>query len=448
MSLDRAALKLSLMGMAAASIEWYDFLLYGTAAALVFPTVFFPATMPPFVALIASFSTFAVGFIARPFGGILFGHVGDKIGRKKALVSALLLMGLATMLIAFLPSYHAAGAFAPLTLVLMRLAQGLAVGGQWGGATLLATESAPSARRGLYGGIAQAGVFIGVLLANVAVLAASGITTPEGFMTYGWRIPFLFSGALVGLGLVVHYRVEETEAFKRLQQAAAEREGAAASARRSRPPLLAAVRTYPSRIVLAAGILLPLHAVFYVVVTYAIAYGTSASGLQLPRSTMLGGVLIAQIIAAPITVLAGALSDRFGRRPIITTGIGLMGIWALAFFPLIETRSFAWISVALTLAACSNALAYGPLGTMFAELFDTGMRYSAMSLAYQLGAILGGGFVPIIATTLFARFHTNTWTALYITFASSVALICLSRLQETAAEMQLTPASTARAVES
>jgi len=425
------------MGLAGASIEWYDFLLYGTAAALVFPTVFFSATMPPFVALIASFSTFAVGFIARPFGGVLFGHLGDKVGRKRALVAALIMMGLVTTLIGFLPPYHIAGVFSPLALLLLRVAQGLAVGGQWGGATLLATESAPGFRRGLYGGIAQAGVFIGVLLANVAVLAASALTTPESFMSYGWRIPFLFSVMLIGVGLWVHFRVEETQAFRQLQQDAAtdpprNSASAAVLTRQQRPPLLVALRTCPGRILLAAGVLLPLHAIFYVVVTYAIAYGTSASGLHLQRTTMLGGTLIAEIVAVPIIVLAGALSDRFGRRRVIGTGIAMMGLWALAFFPLIETRSFVWIAAALTIAASCNAVAYGPLGTMFAELFDTRMRYSAMSLAYQLGAIAGGGFVPIVATALYARFHTNTWTALYILLSCVVALICLSRLQETA----------------
>ena len=439
-------LKLSLMGLAGASIEWYDFLLYGTAAALVFPTVFFPATMPPFVALIASLSTFAVGFIARPFGGILFGHLGDKVGRKITLAAALMLMGLATTLVAFLPSYQSAGVFSPLALVLLRFAQGLAVGGQWGGVILLATESAPRSRRGLYGGITQAGVFVGVLLANVAVLTASTLTTPQGFMTYGWRIPFLCSVVLVGLALFVHFRVEETEAFRQLHRpqssppdsvrapsSPTESASAAPSPLQSPLPLLAALRTCPGRVLLAAGVLLPLHAIFYVVVTYAIAYGASASGLRLPRSTMLGGVLIAQIVAAPVSVLAGALSDRFGRRRIIMTGITLLGVWALMFFPLIDTRSFMWITVALTVAACCNAMAYGPLGTMFAELFDTRMRYSAMSLAYQLGAIAGGGFVPIMATVLYSRYHTNTWTALYITLTSALAVLCLSRLQETAA---------------
>jgi MFS family permease len=443
MTQNSSALRLSLMGLAGASIEWYDFLLYGTAAALVFPTVFFPAAMPPFVALIASFSTFAVGFIARPFGGVLFGHIGDRVGRKRALVAALLLMGFATTLIALLPSYDAAGVFSPLALITLRLAQGLAVGGQWGGATLLATESAPRSRRGLYGGIAQAGVFLGVLLANVAVLAASGLTTPQGFMNYGWRIPFIFSVVLIALGLFVHFRIEETEEFRKLLRsdsaataslvtgATSEPPRAAQSAHKGRTPLLVAIRTCPGRMLLAAGVMLPLHAVFYVVVTYAIAYGTSASGLNLTRATMLGGVLIALVVAAPVCVLSGALSDRFGRRRLIMIGVVLMALSAFSFFPLIETRTFAWIAVALAMALSCNAVAYGSLGTMFAELFDTRMRYSAMSLAYQLGAIVGGGFVPIVATALYARFHTNVWMALYIMLTCVVAMICLSRVQET-----------------
>jgi MFS family permease len=440
MTQDRAALRLSLLGLAGASIEWFDFLLYGTAAALVFPTVFFPATMPPFVALIASFSTFAVGFIARPFGGILFGHLGDRVGRKRTFVAALMLMGVATTLIAFLPSYHTAGVIAPLALVLLRLLQGLAVGGQWGGATLLATESAPGARRGLYGGITQAGVFVGVLLANVAVLLASGLTTPEGFMSTGWRVPFLFSIVLVGIGLYVQFRAEETAAFRQLQRPDTARATATMRAPSSASPILDAVRTCPGRILLAAGTLLPLHATFYVVITYAVAYGTSASGLQLPRSTMLGGLLIAQIVAAPMTVVAGAYSDRFGRRRVMMTGIALMGACGLLFFPLLEQRSFAWIALAMTVTAACNGIAYGPLGTLFAELFDTRMRYSAMSLAYQLGAIVGGGFVPIIATALYARFHTNLWTALYIVVTALIALLCLGRLTETVATKIQAPA--------
>ena len=438
MSQDRTTLKLPLLGLAGASIEWYDFLLYGTAAALVFPTEFFPASMPPLVALMASFSTFAVGFIARPFGGVLFGHLGDKLGRKGTFVAALALMGLATTAIAFLPTYRSVGAVAPAALVLLRLLQGLAVGGQWGGATLLATESAPHDRRGFFGSFAQAGVFVGVLLANIAILAASGLTTQQDFMSYGWRIPFVLSVLLVGLAWFVHARAEETVAWRELQQGAARPAAPAAAAApsapatRQRSPVLVALRTHPGRILLAAGIMLPLHANFYVVVTYAIAYGTSTSGLGLPRGALLGCLLIAMALATPTSLAAGAWSDRHGRVRTIMLGIVLMGLSGLAFFPLLETRSLPLVALALTLSACANAIAYGPLGTMFAELFETRMRYSGMSLAYQLGAIVGGGFVPIIATALYARFHTNLWTGSYIALAATIALLCIWRLRHAA----------------
>ncbi len=207
---DTAALKHALMGLAGASIEWYDFLLYGTAAALVFPTVFFPATLSSFVALIASFSTFAVGFVARPVGAVLLGHMGDRVGRKTAFAVALIIMGPATTLVGVLPSYHTAGVFSPLALVLLRFMQGIAIGGQWGGAILLATENAPQSRRGLYGSIAQAGVPVGIVLANLAFLSTSSAMSSESFMAYGWRIPFLFSLSLVGLGILIYFRVEDT----------------------------------------------------------------------------------------------------------------------------------------------------------------------------------------------------------------------------------------------
>jgi MFS family permease len=419
------------MGLAGASIEWYDFLLYGTAAALVFPTVFFPASMPPFVAQLASFSTFAVGFIARPFGGILFGHLGDRVGRKAAFVMALLLMGMGTVLIGLLPSYASAGAWAPVSLVALRFAQGLAVGGQWGGATLVATESAPPGRRGFFGSFAQAGVFVGVLLANIAVLTASNLTTPAGFMSYGWRVPFLLSALLIGLAWYVHRRVEETAAFRELPAQSVEVAGAAGAPHRS--PVLAALRTHPARILLGAGTLLPLQANFYVVVTYSIAYGTSPSGLALPRNAMLGCLLLAMAIATPVCLLAGAWSDRVGRARVMLTGVALMGVSGLLFFGLLETRSLPLIALAMTFSIVANAIAYGPLGTLFAELFATHMRYSGMSLAYQLGAIVGGSFVPMIATALYARFHTNQWMGYYIALCAVIALVCVGQLRKMAA---------------
>jgi MFS family permease len=380
-----------MMGLAGASIEWYDFLLYGTAAALVFPTLFFPATLSPFVAQIASFSTFAVGLVARPFGAVLFGHMGDTVGRKKTLAAALVLMGVATTFIALLPTYRTAGVFAPLALIFLRLLQGLAVGGQWGGATLLATESAPPAKRGFYGSIAQCGVGVGVVLANVAFLAASSATSTEAFLAYGWRIPFLLSVGLIGLAMYLHFRVDDTAAFlqaqsltKRTPVATTTAIAAGAAPPSKRPlPVMDALRRYPGRICLAAAVAAPTTLAFYVAITYVVAYGTSASGLQLPRSVLLGAVMLSGAVALPMAPLSGLLSDRFGRRRVMTVGMTLMAAWAFVLFALIETRSFLWIFVALTGAAATNNMMYGPLAALFAEHFETRVRYSAISLAYH-----------------------------------------------------------------
>jgi MFS family permease len=432
-------LKHALMGLGGASIEWYDFLLYGTAAALVFPTVFFPATLSPFVAVIASFSTFAVGFVARPVGAVLFGHMGDRAGRKTTFAVALITMGTATTLIGVLPSYSTAGVFAPLTLVLLRITQGLAVGGQWGGAILLATENAPKSKRGLYGSIAQAGVTFGLVMANLAFLIANDATSPAAFMAYGWRIPFLISIVLVGLGLFIHYRVEDTAAFRQLKRTIPSPIDAMAGSstrvttptRAHRSPVLDALRLYPRSIFLAAGAWTFGQLSFYILITYVVAYGTSAAGLRLPRSLMLSALLLSQVALVPTVICAGALSDRYGRRRIFMTGALLMGIWAFFLFPLIETRSLLWITVAIGVGIGVIALSYGPLAAMFAELFGTHLRYSAVSLAYQISAILGGGMGPIIATALYSRYHTNFWLSVFISGACVMSLACVSILKET-----------------
>lgn len=442
-----AALKCALMGLAGASIEWYDFLLYGTAAALVFPTVFFPATLSPFVALIASFSSFAVGFVARPAGAVLLGHMGDRVGRKTAFAVALIVMGTATTLIGVLPSYHTAGVFSPLALVLLRFAQGLAVGGQWGGAILLATENAPQLRRGLYGGIAQAGVPVGSVLANLAFLATSGAMSSESFMAYGWRIPFLFSLSLVGLGVLIYFRVEDTAAFRQLPQSnplalhppagrpardAPGPEMGAMGRIHTRPsPVLEALRLYPKSILLAAGAYTSTILSFYLLITYVVAYGTSAAGLNLTRTTMLAAVLIGTAAHSPITLLAGALCDRYGRRRIFMTGVALTGAWAFILFPLIETRSFLLITVAIGGGLFLLAIAGGPVAAMFAELFDTHVRYSAVSLAYQIAAMVGGGLAPVLASGLYARYHSNFWISVYMAAACAMSLFCASMLKET-----------------
>ena len=425
---------LRLAAILGTSSEWYDFFLYATAAAVVFPTTFFPRTLDPFVALLASFSTFAVGFIARPLGAVLFGHLGDKAGRKTAFAIALLLMGLATTLIGVLPPYQKAGAFAPLALVLLRLAQGFAVGGQWGGALLLATETAPGSKRGWCAGIAQAGVPIGVVLANLALLVASGTTSAEEFFAYGWRIPFVSSIVLVALAAVIHFRLDDTPEFRELRErqnldrARSGANGAPAPAPIERAPVLEAFRLYARSILVAAGANICGMLAFYILITYVVAYGTSVDGLQLPRSLMLGAVLIANIVMMPGELLAGRLSDVYGRRRIILIGLVLVGAWSFALFPLMQTRSFLWITFGIAVGQCLVALIHAPVSALMAEIFSVQVRYSAASLAYQISSVLGGSFAPIIASALYAKYHNNVYISVYIAIASAISLVCVAAI--------------------
>lgn len=430
--------KVAMTALAGTSIEWFDFFLYGTAAALVFPTVFFSEDMPYLVSLIASFSTFAVGFLARPIGGIVFGHFGDRIGRKKALVSALVLMGGATTLIGLLPTYAAIGAAAPLLLMLLRFAQGLAVGGQWGGAMLLVTENAPSHQRGYYGAFAQAGAPVGLILANTAFLGVTAALSPEDFMSWGWRIPFVFSIVLIGLSLYVQLRLEDTPAFREL---AARREAAPAPelsdedavaiavARQS--PVLEALARYPKQIALAAGAFLSVQVTFYILISFVIAYGTNPEGLNLPRTTMLLAVLISSAFQLPSVFLASIYSDRHGRRGIYMVGAVLTGLWGFVIFPLIDTGSFLLICLALCGGQLFVGFMYGPQAAFLAELFSTNVRYSGASLGYQFGAILGGAMAPIIATALLAYYDSTLGISIYIMIASILTLLSVFMLSET-----------------
>ena len=410
--------RLALVSLAGTSIEWYDFFLYGTAAALIFPSLFFPATLPPLVALIASFSTFAVGFIARPIGAVIFGHFGDRAGRKAALVVAMLTMGVATTLIGCLPSYAAAGILAPVLLIVLRFVQGLAIGGQWGGAMLLITESAPAGKRGFYGAFAQAGVPVGVVLANLAFLISSTSMSAETFAAWGWRVPFILSIALVGLGLFVKFRVEDSVAFRSARPAV------------RRSPIIDACRRHPRQIVLAAGTFIASNLIFYIMITFVLAY-EGAAGLGLSRTAMLMAVLISMGVMLPSVFLFGALSDRFGRRRVYMTGALLTGLWAFALFPLIDTGSFAWTAFALCVGHLFGAMMYGPQAALFAELFDTNVRYSGASLGYQSGAIFGGALAPIIATSLFARFHDSVGISVYIAVACAVSSLAVAMMKET-----------------
>lgn len=447
---ERAITKVALTSLAGASIEWYDFFIYATAAALVFPTIFFADTMPPLVAQIAAFSTFAVGFIARPVGGAIFGHFGDKVGRKKALVVALLMMGIATTMIGLLPTYAAIGFLAPLALVLLRFVQGLAIGGQWGGAVLLATESAPANKRGFYGSFAQVGVPVGVILANLIFLLITSITAPEFFLAWGWRIPFLFSIALVGVGLYIQLKLEDTPAFRHLEEVKQQKDEETArkkardegisveaakeeiAAERQGSPVLEAFRTYPKQIALAAGAFVAVNGNFYIFISFIIAYATNPEILGLEQSTVLAAVLIASVFQIPALLVAAAISDRLGRRGIYMAGAALLGLWAFAFWPLVNTGNFVLIMVALIVGQAFLSMMYGPQAAFFAEIFTTKVRYSGASLGYQIGSIFGGAFAPIIATALLARFAGSSFpVSVYMAILCLVSLVSVYLLTET-----------------
>ena len=290
--------RLASTALGGTSIEWYDFI-YGTAAALVFPTLFFPDDMPRYVALIASFSTFAVGFLARPIGGVVFGHFGDRVGRKIALVVALSIMGVATTVIGLLPTYAEIGVVAPLGLIFCRFAQGLAIGGQWGGAMLLVTENAPSNKRGFYGAFAQAGAPMGVILANLAFLLVSATVSDEAFMSWGWRVPFLVSIVLVALALYVQFRLEDTPAFKALQEAKTQEPEVAQKS----SPVVQALKRFPKQIFLGAGAFLAVQVSFYIFIVFVVSYGTDPEGLAMSRSDMLLAVLVSSSAANSCAVL-------------------------------------------------------------------------------------------------------------------------------------------------
>ena len=420
--------KVALTSLAGTSIEWYDFFLYGTAAAVVFPKAFFPQDLPPMVLLIISFSTFAVGFIARPVGGLIFGHFGDRVGRKKTLVVALMMMGSATTLIGLLPTYGTVGVAAPLLLVLLRFVQGLAIGGQWGGAMLLVTESAPADKRGWYGAYAQAGAPVGVILANLAFIGVSMNMSDEAFMSWGWRLPFIASIVLIGISLFVQLKLEDTDAFKALQAAQGDSPKTGADVPRS--PVIEALRRYPRRILLAAGAFLSVQVTFYILIAFTVAYGLNSPTVELSRDAMLTAVLIAAGIMVPAQFWFSGLSDRHGRKTIYRWGAILTGLWGFALFPLIDTGSLPLIIVAITLGLAFLGMQYGPQAAYFTELFSTEVRYSGASLGYQIGAIIGGALAPTIAVLLWNELGIF-FVSLYILLAAVLTLWSLSLLEET-----------------
>ena len=417
--------KVALTSLSGTSIEWYDFFLYGAAAGLVFPKLFF-GEVDATTALILSYMTFAAGFIARPVGGIIFGHFGDIVGRKKTLVIALMLMGVSSTLIGFLPTYETIGIAAPILLTFLRFCQGIAIGGQWGGAMLLVTESAPSNRRGYYGAYAQAGAPMGVILANIAFISVSLLTTEESFLTWGWRIPFIISFVLVIISMYIQLKLEDTKAFKELEAAKESDEDGSKVIKTS--PILEALKRYPKRISLAAGAFLSVQVTFYILVAFVLAYGVETTDLS--RNDLLTAVLIGSAIMVPTQFFFSDYSDKKGRKGIFMAGALLTAIWAFFLFPLIDSGNFFLVILGVTGGLTFLGMMYGPQAAFFAELFTTEVRYSGASLGYQIGAIIGGSFAPTIATLLWTSYDIF-WVSVYIATASIASLASVYFLTET-----------------
>ena len=400
------------------SIEWYDFFLYGTAAALVFNRLFFP-TFDAMAGMMAAFTTYAVGFFARPVGGAIFGHFGDRIGRKSMLVTTLIVMGVSTFLIGLLPTYERAGMLAPLLLVVLRLAQGLAVGGEWGGAVLLVVEHADKGRRGQYASWVQAGVPVGMLLATSVFNLFTRLPERE-FLAWGWRMPFLLGILLTGIGFFIRLRVLETPLF----------EEATTGRPASKLPILEVIRTHPRNVLLALGARLAENASFYIFTVWVLSYATQQLGMA--RSTLLNGVLLgsaAQLITIP---LFGALSDRVGRRPVYLGGAGFLLAMAFPFFWLVNTKSNGLVWLAIMLGMVGHAAMYGPQAAFFSELFSTRTRYSGASLGYQLAAPFAGGLAPLIATALLDWSGGKPWPiAVYLAAMAIVTISCVVLAGET-----------------
>lgn len=414
---------------AGTTIEFYDFFIYGTAAALVFPKVFFPA-LGSTAGTVASFATFAVAFFARPVGAVLFGHYGDRIGRKRTLISTLLLMGIATVLIGLLPGADTIGVAAPLILVFLRFCQGFAVGGEWAGATLLTAEYAPKEKRGLYGVFPQLGPALAFGLSSGTFLITGLVMgdDDDAFLTYGWRIPFLLSILLIGVGLWVRLSIEETPAFRAaMEQAKTE---AVTTAKPRRLPFMDAVTAQPREVLLSAGALAMLFTFFYMGTAYLTSYGTNPDGAGLSRPTVLGIGVGVSVVFAIATVVAGILSDRFGRRNLIRAACVAGILWAPFLFPLLDTGTPAAFAVGLTVTMVIFAIAYGPAGSYLPELFRAKYRYTGAGLGYNLAGVLGGAIPPLLAPGLAASFGSIA-IGVMMALMGVLSLVCVSALRET-----------------
>ena len=418
----RQIVKVALASLIGTSIEWYDYFLYGTAAALVFNKLFFPS-YDPLIGTLLAFATFSLGFIARPVGGIVFGHYGDKIGRKKMLYLTLMIMGLATACIGLLPTYSAIGIWAPILLITMRLLQGFGLGGEWGGAVLMAVEHAPANRRGFYGSWPQLGAFVGLLLSTLVFRAVSKMPDAQ-FLTWGWRVPFLASFLLVIVGIWIRMTIAESPVFEKLKEQKQE----------AKMPIIEAITKHPKNIFIAMGARFAENGLFYVFTVFSLTY--ISTYLKVPRVIGLNGLLWAAFFGIFFCAGWGALSDKLGRRPVYMYGAIACGLLAFPFFWMLGTREPWIISLAIVIPVCfGHAAMYGPQASFLSEMFSARVRYSGASLGYQLASIFAGGLSPLVATWLLSKGVTAgkgpTFIAYYMIALVAITVVAVYFAKET-----------------
>ncbi|MDD7939155.1 MFS transporter [Actinomycetospora lutea] len=392
------------------SIEWFDFFVYGAAAALVFGKLFFP-TANPLTGTLLALSTFGVGFVARPFGGVIFAHFGDRIGRKSMLVLSVVLMGGGTFLVGLMPTYATIGIAAPILLVLLRIVQGIGLGGEWGAAAVMAVEYAPPQRRGFFGSFPQTGVPAGMLTANLSLLIMSALMSDEAFLAWGWRVPFLASIVLVAVGIVIRLRVAESPVFEQAKSAG----------KIERQPIVAVLRRQPLNVLRAAGLRFAENSTFYIHTTFVLTYGTVVLGLA--RSDLLLAVIVSSALGLLSIPFYGWAADRFGRRPVVLWGSLVLLLMSWPYFWALDTRSLPWIILATVIAVnVGNSAVYAPQPAWFSELFEPEVRYSGASIGAQGASVFAGGLAPVIATALLDATGGWGWIAVYM---SAMVLITI-----------------------